>query len=104
MSPEQARGKAVDRRTDVWALGAVLWEMLTGRQLFGGETISDIVAAVLTREPDWAALPAGTPAAVRRLLAPLSRAQRPEAAPGHRRGPARAGGSGRRGAGRRRGP
>ena len=58
MSPEQARGRAVDRLTDVWALGAVLWEMLTGRQLFAGDTVSDIMAAVLTREPDWDALPA----------------------------------------------
>jgi serine/threonine-protein kinase len=68
MSPEQARGKAVDRRADVWSFGAVLWEMLTGRPLFGGETLSDIMAAVLTQEPDWSALPAGTPASVRRLL------------------------------------
>jgi serine/threonine-protein kinase len=68
MSPEQARGKAVDRRSDVWAFGAVLWEMLTGRPLFGGETFSDIVAAVLTREPDWGRLPADTPEAIRRLL------------------------------------
>jgi Tol biopolymer transport system component len=68
MSPEQARGKGVDRRADVWAFGAVLWEMLTGRQLFGGETVSDIVAAVLTREIDWTVLPKGTPDGVRRLL------------------------------------
>jgi serine/threonine-protein kinase len=68
MSPEQARGQAVDRRADVWAFGAVLWEMLTGRQLFSGETVSDIVAAVLTREPDWSALPPATPAHVRGLL------------------------------------
>jgi len=68
MSPEQARGKAVDRRTDVWAFGAVLFEMLTGRKAFRGETISDTLAAVLTREPDWSALPAATPASVRRLL------------------------------------
>ncbi len=68
MSPEQARGKPVDRRTDVWAFGALLWEMLTGRQLFAGPTVSDIMAAVLTREPDWSALPPATPASVRRLL------------------------------------
>jgi TolB-like protein/Tfp pilus assembly protein PilF len=69
MSPEQARGRPVDRRTDVWAFGVVLFEMLTGRQLFGGETVSDSIAAVLTRELDFAALPPDTPANVRALLA-----------------------------------
>ena len=69
MSPEQARGKPVDKRADVWAFGALLYEMLTGRRLFGGETVSDVLAAVLMREPDWAALPASTPAPVRRLIA-----------------------------------
>ncbi len=68
MSPEQARGKTVDRRTDVWAFGAVLYEMLTGRKAFEGETVSDTLAAVLTRDLDWKALPAATPASVRRLL------------------------------------
>jgi serine/threonine-protein kinase len=68
MSPEQARGKAVDKRADVWAFGALLHELLAGRPLFAGETVSDVLAAVLTREPDWAALPAATPARVRRLL------------------------------------
>lgn len=68
MPPEQARGRSVDRRADIWAFGVVLFEMLTGRQLFAGETISDVLAAVLTREPDWSLLPAGTPAGVRRLL------------------------------------
>jgi len=68
MSPEQARGKAVDRRTDVWALGVVLFEMLTGRSLFGGETVSDTLAAVLRQEIDWHRLPAETPAGVRRVL------------------------------------
>jgi serine/threonine-protein kinase len=68
MSPEQARGNPVDWRTDIWALGAVLWEMLTGRQLFAGDTVSDVMAAVLTREPDWGALPSTTPAAAVRLL------------------------------------
>jgi len=68
MSPEQARGKTVDRRADVWAWGAVLYEMLTGRRAFEGETVSDTLAAVLTRDPDWTALPAETPAPVRRVL------------------------------------
>ena len=68
MSPEQARGKAVDKRTDVWAFGCVLYEMLTGRVAFGRNTISDTLAAILEREPDWSALPKGTPPAVRRLL------------------------------------
>ncbi|MFN2387464.1 MAG: serine/threonine-protein kinase, partial [Thermoanaerobaculia bacterium] len=69
MSPEQARGKAVDKRTDIWAFGCVLYEMLTGRRAFAGETISDVLAAILTAEPDWNALPADTPPRVRELLA-----------------------------------
>jgi Tol biopolymer transport system component len=69
MSPEQARGKPVDRRTDVWAFGVLLFEMLTGRRLFAGETLSDTLAAVLEREIDWSALPATTPPSVRRVLA-----------------------------------
>ncbi len=68
MSPEQARGKTVDKRTDVWAFGCVLYEMLTGLQVFGGDTITDIVAAVVKNEPEWTALPADTPPAIRRLL------------------------------------
>lgn len=68
MSPEQARGAPVDRRTDIWAFGCVMFEMLTGRLAFGGSTRSDIVAAILDREPDWATLPSETPTAVRRLL------------------------------------
>src|SRR5262249_6396808 len=55
MSPEQARGRPIDRRTDIWAFGCVLYEMLTGRQLFSGETISDTLAAVLRADPDWSA-------------------------------------------------
>ncbi len=68
MSPEQARGKTVDKRADIWAFGVVLFEMLTGRRLFDGETVSDTLAAVLTREPDFAALPPLTPFGVRRTL------------------------------------
>ena len=68
MSPEQARGLAVDKRTDIWAFGCVLYEMLTGRQAFAGTTPSDTIAAILDREPDWAALAASTPAAVRNLM------------------------------------
>ena len=67
MSPEQARGKPVDRRTDIWAFGCVLFEMLTGRTLFDGETASDTIAGILDREPDWAALPK-VPQGVARLL------------------------------------
>ena len=69
MSPEQARGKPVDRRTDIWAFGCVLFEMLTGKQAFdAGETASDAIASILTREPDLSALPPATPAAIRTLL------------------------------------
>jgi serine/threonine-protein kinase len=68
MSPEQARGKKVDKRADIWAFGVVLWEMLTGRKLFEGETASDVMAAILTREPDLSDLPQGTPTQVRRAL------------------------------------
>ena len=69
MAPEQARGKTVDKRADIWAFGLVLYEMLAGRTAFAGDTISDVLAAVLTREPDWTALPATTPASIKRLLA-----------------------------------
>ena len=69
MSPEQARGKPVDRRADLWAFGVILWEMLSGKRLFEGETVSDTLAAVLRADPPWKDLPADTPPAVRRLLA-----------------------------------
>ena len=68
MSPEQARGKVVDKRADIWAFGCVLFEMLTGRRPFDGETSSDTISAILTREPDWTALPVATPARLRGLL------------------------------------
>ncbi|MCU0304093.1 MAG: serine/threonine-protein kinase [Thermoanaerobaculales bacterium] len=68
MSPEQARGERADRRADVWAFGIVLMEMLTGRRVYAGRTVSDTLAGVLAREPEWDQLPAGTPPAIRRLL------------------------------------
>ena len=68
MSPEQAAGKPVDRRADVWAFGCVLYEMLTGRRAFGGEGPAETIAAVLTKEPDWGALPWALPATVRMFL------------------------------------
>ena len=68
MAPEQARGRIVDKRADIWAFGLVLYEMLAGRAAFAGDTITDILAAVVTREPDWTALPVTTPASIRRLL------------------------------------
>ena len=68
MSPEQARGKPVDKRADIWAFGAVLLETLTGRKAFGGDTITDMIAAVVAREPEWERLPADTPKSVTRLL------------------------------------
>ena len=68
MSPEQARGKAIDKRADIWAFGVVLYEMLSGRRLFTGETASDVLAAVLTKEPDWNGLPESTPVGARRVL------------------------------------
>jgi Tol biopolymer transport system component len=68
MSPEQARGKPVDRRADIWAFGVLLYEMLTGRRLFAGETVSDVLAAVLRQDVDWAPVPAGLAPAHRRLL------------------------------------
>jgi Tol biopolymer transport system component len=68
MSPEQAKGRAADKRSDVWAFGVVLYEMLTGQRAFKGEDVADTLAFILTREPDWATLPADTPPLIRRLL------------------------------------
>jgi serine/threonine-protein kinase len=68
MSPEQAKGRVVDRRADIWALGVVLFEMLTGARLYAGETVTETIAHVLTQPADWSKLPATTPAPIRRLL------------------------------------
>jgi eukaryotic-like serine/threonine-protein kinase len=68
MSPEQAKAKPVDRRADIWAFGCVLYEMLTGKMTFTGETVTDTLAAVIMKDPDWSVLPAATPIRVRVLL------------------------------------
>ncbi|HXV59351.1 MAG TPA: protein kinase, partial [Vicinamibacteria bacterium] len=68
MSPEQARGKTVDKRTDIWAFGCCLFEVLAGRKAFDGETVADVLSKVLQREPEWSALPPGPPRALRRLM------------------------------------
>jgi serine/threonine protein kinase/Tol biopolymer transport system component len=68
MAPEQAKGKPVDRRADIWAFGCVLYEMLAGQKAFDGETVSDVLAAVIRAEPDWTALPADTPPAMQSLV------------------------------------
>lgn len=80
MSPEQARSRALDMRSDLWSFGCVLYEMLAGKKAFDGESVSDILVAILDREPDWSALPPGTPAPLRDLLKRLLQkdpAQRP---------------------------
>ena len=102
MAPEQARGRAVDKRADIWAFGVVLWEMLTGRRLFEGETISDTLAAVLTQPPDLGAVPPATPSDRAPTPRPLPRTRSAAAAARHRRGAGRPGRSGsERVAGRR---
>ncbi|MSU63197.1 MAG: serine/threonine protein kinase [Pedosphaera sp.] len=68
MSPEQAKGKPVDKRTDIWSFGCVLYECLTGKKVFGGETATDSIGTVLHKEPDWTALPPATPASIQLLL------------------------------------
>jgi serine/threonine-protein kinase len=68
MSPEQAKGRSADKRSDIWAFGCVLYEMLTGTRAFAGEDVSDTLAFILTREPDWTALPSNTPTLIRRVL------------------------------------
>jgi serine/threonine protein kinase len=67
MSPEQAKGKPVDRRADIWAFGCVLYEMLTGQRAFAGEDVTDTIASVVSKEPDWSRLPVSTPPSVRLL-------------------------------------
>ncbi len=69
MSPEQSRGKPVDKRTDIWAFGCILYQMLSGRRAFTGETVTDVLAAIVTKEPDWSRLPPSTPPRLRELLA-----------------------------------
>ena len=68
ISPEQARGLPVDMRADIWSFGCVLWEMLTGRSLFGGETVAETFSAILEREPNWTSLPPALPSSIRELL------------------------------------
>ena len=68
MSPEQARGRAAERSADVWAFGCILFECLSGRQTFAGETVSDVIARILEREPDWSAIPTATPPRLRDLI------------------------------------
>ena len=68
MSPEQARGQSVDKRSDIWSFGCVLYEMLAGKRTFDGATVTDVMAAIVGSEPDWNAVPVSTPPAVQRLL------------------------------------
>ena len=85
MSPEQARGKPVDKRTDIWAFGCVLYEMLTGRAAFSGDTVADTIARVLEREPDWTALPRHHARADPQSAARMSGQGFPRTTAGHRR-------------------
>ena len=92
MSPEQARGKTVDKRADIWAFGAVLFEMLTGKRAFPGEDITDTLAAVVRAEPDWDALPADAPVGTGHVSHALSAEGSATARAGHRRRAPGAGG------------
>ena len=88
MSPEQARGQEVDQRADIWAFGCLLYELLTGKRVFQGDTVQDTIAAVLEREPDWKVLPTKTPGKVRELLRQClekESSRRPGSAPAIRR-------------------
>ena len=87
MSPEQARGQPVDKRTDIWAFGCVLYEMLTGRATFSGDTVADTIARVLEREPDWTALPRCDARADSQSAARVSREGSARAPARHRRRP-----------------
>jgi eukaryotic-like serine/threonine-protein kinase len=84
MSPEQARGRVLDRRTDVWSFGCVLYECLTGQRAFPGDTVSDNIANILHTDPDWSALPATTPAPCPRRRAPLPDTRRAATTAGYR--------------------
>ena len=86
MAPEQAKGKAVDRRADIWAFGCVFYEMLSGRRAFAGDDVTDIITSVMRDTPDWNALPATTPPAIRTLHPPLPRKRSAQARAAHRRG------------------
>jgi serine/threonine protein kinase len=68
MAPEQAKGKTVDRRADIWAFGCVLYEMLTGRRAFDGDDTTEILGSIVKIDPDWTAIPASTPPSLRKLL------------------------------------
>jgi serine/threonine protein kinase/Tol biopolymer transport system component len=68
MSPEQAKGKSMDKRTDIWSFGCILYECLTGKRAFGGETVTETIAAILKSDPDWSSIPSATPAAAQSLL------------------------------------
>jgi Tol biopolymer transport system component len=81
MSPEQARGKAVDKRTDIWAFGCVLYELMTGHRIFAGEDVSETLAFVLTKEPEWSRLPSATPPAIRTLIQRCLRKDRRQRVP-----------------------
>ena len=83
MSPEQAKGKAVDKRADIWAFGCVLYEMLTGTRAFKGDDITDIITSVMRDTPDWSALPADTPRSIRGCCAGASRRIRARAHRAH---------------------
>ena len=85
MSSEQAKGKPVDRRADIWAFGCVLYEMLTGKMVFRGETVTDTLAAVIKAGPDWSLLPAATPIRVRVLLQRCLQRDSKQRFTGHRR-------------------